>query len=84
MTYRRAWIRARQDALTAAGQASPLARLPYDLRHAYLSTWLNGGVDPTGYQRISGVIGKFPAGAQRDHLRERCLALRPAALLGGW
>lgn len=26
VTYRRAWIRARQDALTAAEQASPLAR----------------------------------------------------------
>jgi len=23
---------------------SPLARRPYDLRHACLSTWLNGGV----------------------------------------
>jgi len=47
VTYRRAWIRARQDALTAAEQASPLARRPYDLRHACLSTWLNGGVYPT-------------------------------------
>jgi hypothetical protein len=34
-------------ALTAAEQASPLARRPYDLRHACLSTWLNGGVYPT-------------------------------------
>lgn len=24
--------------------ASPLARRPYDLRHAAVSTWLNGGV----------------------------------------
>jgi integrase len=47
MTYRRAWIKARQTALTAAEQASPLARRPYDLRHACLSTWLNGGVYPT-------------------------------------
>jgi hypothetical protein len=37
----------------------------------------------TGHQRISGVIGKFPAGAQRDHLRERCQALAPA-VLPGW
>jgi integrase len=36
--YRRAWIKARQVALTAAEQASPLARRPYDLRHACLST----------------------------------------------
>jgi integrase len=47
ITYRRAWIRARHEALTAAEQASPLARRPYDLRHACLSTWLNGGVYPT-------------------------------------
>jgi integrase len=47
ITYRRAWIKARQTALTASEQASPLARRPYDLRHACLSTWLNGGVYPT-------------------------------------
>jgi len=47
ITYRRAWTRARQAALTATEQASPLARRPYDLRHACLSTWLNGGVHPT-------------------------------------
>ena len=47
VTYRRAWSKARQTALTAAEQASPLARRPYDLRHACLSTWLNGGVYPT-------------------------------------
>jgi integrase len=47
ITYRRAWIRARAAALTAMEQASPLARRPYDLRHACLSTWLNGGVYPT-------------------------------------
>jgi integrase len=34
-------------ALTPAEQASPLARRPYDLRHACLSRWLNGGVYPT-------------------------------------
>jgi integrase len=37
----------RQVALTPAEQASPLARRPYDLRHACLSRWLNGGVYPT-------------------------------------
>ena len=31
ITYRRAWVKARQTALTAAEQASPLARRPYDL-----------------------------------------------------
>ncbi len=42
----RAWHRARASALTAQQVASPLARRPYDLRHACLSTWLNAGVPP--------------------------------------
>ena len=53
ITYRRAWIKARQTALTAE-QASPLARRPYDLRHACLSTWLNGGVYPTQVAEWAG------------------------------
>ena len=54
ITYRRAWIRARKLALTPAEQASPLARRPYDLRHACLSTWLNGGVYPTQVAEWAG------------------------------
>jgi integrase len=54
ITYRRAWIKARQLALTPAEQASPLARRPYDLRHACLSTWLNGGVYPTQVAEWAG------------------------------
>jgi integrase len=54
ITYRRAWIIARKAALTAAEQASPLARRPYDLRHACLSTWLNGGVYPTQVAEWAG------------------------------
>ena len=54
ITYRRAWIKARQAALTEAEQASPLARRPYDLRHACLSTWLNGGVYPTQVTEWAG------------------------------
>ena len=46
--------KARQTALTAAEQASPLARRPYDLRHACLSTWLNGGVYPTQVAEWAG------------------------------
>lgn len=42
----RAWHRARESALTDQQVASPLARRPYDLRHACLSTWLNAGVPP--------------------------------------
>jgi integrase len=54
ITYRRAWTKARQAALTATEQASPLARRPYDLRHACLSTWLNGGVYPTQVAEWAG------------------------------
>jgi integrase len=54
ITYRRAWAKARQMALTAVEQASPLARRPYDLRHACLSTWLNGGVYPTQVAEWAG------------------------------
>jgi hypothetical protein len=42
--YGRVWGLAHTDALTAEEAASPLARRPYDLRHAAVSTWLNGGV----------------------------------------
>jgi integrase len=54
ITYRRAWIKARQAVLSPAEQASPLARRPYDLRHACLSTWLNGGVYPTQVAEWAG------------------------------
>jgi integrase len=65
VTYRRAWVKARQDALTAAEQASPLARRPYDLRHACLSTWLNGGVYPT-----SRGVGRAQRGCPAADLRQ--------------
>lgn len=41
---RRAWARARLSALTEEQVHSPLARRPYDLRHAAASLWLNNGV----------------------------------------
>lgn len=44
LTIVRAWQRARAEVFTEAVAASPLARTPYDLRHAAVSTWLNGGV----------------------------------------
>jgi integrase len=43
-----------RPALTASEQASPLARRPYDLRHASLSTSLNGGVYPTQVAEWAG------------------------------
>jgi integrase len=54
ITYRRAWTAARKAALTAEEQKSPLGRRPYDLRHACLSTWLNGGVPATQVAEWAG------------------------------
>ncbi|AQZ67574.1 integrase [[Actinomadura] parvosata subsp. kistnae] len=45
-TIKRIWDKARKEALTSEEYASPLAKRPYDLRHACLSTWLNAGVSP--------------------------------------
>ena len=36
------------------GRVSPLARRPYDLRHAAVSTWLNGGVPATQVTEWAG------------------------------
>lgn len=44
LTITRAWKRARAETFIDRVAASPLARTPYDLRHAAVSTWLNGGV----------------------------------------
>jgi integrase len=41
-------------AFTPEEQVSPLARRPYDLRHACVSTWLNGGVAPTQIAEWAG------------------------------
>ena len=58
MTIGRVWRRARQAAFTAEVAASPLARTPYDLRHAAVSTWLNGGMPPTTVARVGWAIGR--------------------------
>ncbi|WP_432980437.1 tyrosine-type recombinase/integrase [Dactylosporangium sp. CA-233914] len=52
--YTTAWREARKEALTAAQVRSLLARRPYDLRHACLSTWLNAGVQPTQVAEWAG------------------------------
>jgi len=54
ITYRRAWDRARKAAFNTGEYMSPLARRPYDLRHACLSTWLNGGVAPAQVAEWAG------------------------------
>lgn len=54
ITYSRLWDRARRSALTPLQYDSPLARRPYDLRHAAVSTWLNAGVPPTQIAEWAG------------------------------
>jgi integrase len=44
--YGEVWAEARACALTPAQRASSLAKRPYDLRHAAVSTWLSSGVEP--------------------------------------
>jgi integrase len=44
--YGEVWAEARLRALTPALKESPLAKRPYDLRHAAVSTWLSSGVEP--------------------------------------
>ncbi|WNV82163.1 integrase [Umezawaea sp. Da 62-37] len=53
-TYYRVWDDARQYALMPAQAASPLAGRPYDLRHAAVSLWLNGGVPATEVAERAG------------------------------
>lgn len=44
--YGRVWARAREIAFVEEVAESPLAKRPYDLRHACVSMWLNAGVEP--------------------------------------
>ena len=52
--YTRIWTQARAIGLDPTQQASPLAKRPYDLRHAALSTWLNAGVPPAEVAERAG------------------------------
>jgi len=54
LTIVRAWQQARIAVFTEEVAASPLARTPYDLRHAAVSTWLNGGVPSTTVAEWAG------------------------------
>ncbi|WP_436837535.1 hypothetical protein [Micromonospora rifamycinica] len=53
-TYGKAWRDARAKVLTPAQQRSPLARRPYNLRHAAVSLWLNAGVPATQVAEWAG------------------------------
>jgi integrase len=52
--YGDVWAQTRVLALTPAQVASPLARRPYDLRHAGVSLWLNSGVPATEVAERAG------------------------------
>jgi integrase len=82
---RRAWARAREAALTVEQVASPLARRPYDLRHAAASLWLNGGVPATEVARRLGhdvaVLLKIYASCMDG--QEEAVNDRITAALGG-
>jgi integrase len=52
--YTEVWQEARQVALSPEQIASPMAGRPYDLRHAAVSLWLNGGVSPTEIAQRAG------------------------------
>jgi integrase len=78
VTYIRLWDRAREAALTAEQYASPLARRPYDLRHAAVSSWLAAGVAPTRIAEWAGhsvevllsVYAKCLDGGEADDIRK--------------
>ncbi|WP_329456764.1 tyrosine-type recombinase/integrase [Streptomyces sp. NBC_01497] len=52
--YSGVWDAAREAALSPAEAASPLADVPYSLRHAGVSLWINAGVDPVEVARRAG------------------------------
>ncbi|MBT2526676.1 hypothetical protein J7E91_14890 [Streptomyces sp. ISL-99] len=52
--YGAVWKEARRRALTSAQVASPLAHIPYDLRHACVSFWLRSGVSLAETARRAG------------------------------
>ncbi|MET7701332.1 site-specific integrase [Streptomyces sp. NPDC005485] len=53
-SYGEVWAKARETALTPEEATSPLARRPYDCRHAGISFWLSSGVDPAEVARRAG------------------------------
>jgi integrase len=52
--YGEAWKAARLAVLTGSEAASPLADVPYSLRHAGVSLWLESGVSPAEVARRAG------------------------------
>lgn len=52
--YTDIWKSARRKALSAEDAATPLAHVPYALRHAGVSLWLSSGVEPIECARRAG------------------------------
>ncbi|WP_314222922.1 hypothetical protein [Streptomyces zaehneri] len=52
--YGEAWKIARLAVLTQSEAASPLADVPYSMRHAGVSLWLESGVSPAEVARRAG------------------------------
>lgn len=53
-TILQVWQRAREAVFSPEVASSPLAETPYDLRHAAVSTWLNGGIPATEVAEWAG------------------------------
>jgi integrase len=48
------WQAAREKALAPEDRETPLADVPYSLRHAGVSLWIEAGVDPVEVARRAG------------------------------
>jgi integrase len=83
--YLAVFHKARATAFTSQEAASLLARRPYDLRHAAVSTWLNAGVAPPQVAEWAGhsvdvllrVYAKCIAGQDAEAKRRILEATRP-------
>ncbi|MFC6064401.1 tyrosine-type recombinase/integrase [Streptomyces ochraceiscleroticus] len=81
--YAEVWKRARKAALSEEQLKTPLAEVPYSLRHAGVSLWLASGVDPAEVARRAGhsvaVLYRFYAKVL-DGKRDQANALIETAL----
>ncbi len=83
--YLAVFHKARGTAFSRPEAASVLARRPYDLRHAAVSTWLNAGVAPPQVAEWAGhsvdvllrVYAKCISGQQDEAMRRILEATRP-------
>ncbi|MEV6331456.1 site-specific integrase [Streptomyces sp. NPDC051909] len=80
------WDAARLKALSAKEAKTPLADVPYSLRHAGVSLWINSGVDPVEVARRAGhsltVLFRFYAKILRGQ-QDKANALIEQGLNGG-